>query len=44
MIEVEIFRLHAEMICPRCMSGNIDRKFGYMGNYSCRHCGHYWKT
>lgn len=44
LIEVEVFRLLAETVCPRCLSGNIDDKFGYMGEYSCRHCGKFWKT
>ena len=43
MIEVEVFRLRAELVCPRCASGNLDKKFSYMGEYSCRHCGHFWK-
>jgi len=44
LIEVEIFRLLGEMVCPRCLSANIDDEFGYMGEYSCRHCGKSWKT
>gem|GEM_PF-5749675 len=44
MIEVEIFRLIAKMVRLRCLRGNIDDKFGYMGGYSCRHCGEFWKS
>ncbi len=43
MIEVEVFRIRAELTCPRCSSGNIDTKMSYMGEYACRHCGHFWK-
>jgi transposase-like protein len=44
MIAVEVFRYKAELKCPECTSANIDRAYGYMGEYWCRHCNHFWRS
>jgi hypothetical protein len=44
MFAVEIFRYRAELACPRCSSTNVDRKFQYMGEFSCRHCDFFWRN
>lgn len=43
MFAVEIFRYKAELKCPRCGSGNIDQKYVYMGEFTCRHCRYFWR-
>lgn len=43
MIAIEIFRYKAEPVCPQCGSGNLDLKFSYMGDYSCKHCDYFWR-
>jgi ribosomal protein L37AE/L43A len=30
--------------CPKCESGNVDRKAGYRGEYVCRECGYFWQV
>ena len=44
MISMSIFRIRAELDCPRCKSANVDKKFQHMGEYFCRHCKYFWKT
>ncbi len=44
LVAIEIFKYKAELVCPRCSSANIDKKFKHMGEYFCRHCHYYWRT
>jgi transposase-like protein len=44
MISMSVFRIKAQLDCPRCTSANVDKKFQHMGEFYCRHCKYFWKT
>jgi transcription elongation factor Elf1 len=30
--------------CPKCGSSDVDHRRGYRGEYTCKSCGHLWKS